>query len=188
MRLFGTIAAAFAGLVAAQSSGTATASAPIPTESLTPCIFTCSESAVQSAGCSSIIDVGCICADDGHFRNATESCLLQQCPDQIPQANQYQQALCDAAGSTSVSGTPSATLGTVTSSLAIVTDDPSSSVAHTSSVVAGASSLISSLSSAAASATSSSNAAIGLTSFEFTAVGVWVVVALGGVAIAQFVL
>ncbi|QRW12657.1 methylene-fatty-acyl-phospholipid synthase [Ceratobasidium sp. AG-Ba] len=150
MRLFGTIAAAFAGLVAAQSSGTATASAPIPTESLTPCIFTCSESAVQSAGCSSIIDVGCICADDGHFRNVTESCLLQQCPDQIPQANQYQQALCDAAGSTSASGTPSATLGTVTSSLAIVTDDPSSSVAHTSSVVAGASSLISSLSSAAA--------------------------------------
>ncbi|QRV84016.1 CFEM domain protein [Ceratobasidium sp. AG-Ba] len=172
-------AAAFAGFAAAQSG---TASAPIPTSSISPCILTCSQQAATSAGCSSFTDLGCVCSSTA-FQTAAASCITQQCPDQVQQALTLQQALCSAAGSGS-SGIASAT---ATSSATA----PASSSSVASSRELGHLCCILRLElhlSAVASATNSPNAAAGLPSFNFAAAGLWTAVALGGVAVAQLAL
>ncbi|QRV98064.1 CFEM domain protein [Ceratobasidium sp. AG-Ba] len=185
-------AAVFAGFAAAQSG---TASAPIPTSSISPCILTCSQQAASSAGCSSFADISCVCSSQ-QFQTDAASCITQTCPDQVQQALGLQQALCGAAGSgssgiASATATSSATAPASSSSVASVSSQSSvsgSSTSRVNSATSAASSVLNSISSAVASATNSPNAAAGLPSFNFAAAGLWTAVALGGVAVAQLAL
>ncbi|QRW12646.1 CFEM domain protein [Ceratobasidium sp. AG-Ba] len=188
-------AAIFVGFAAAQS-GTNSGALPIPTSNIPECILTCVSQSATSAGCSGLADTNCICTSTD-FLTAATTCITTNCPDLATQAIQLQSQLCEAApsGSQSASATASASstsraassTATAPASSASVTSHASGS-SHASSAISSASSVLGSLTSAAASATTSPNSAVGLTTFNFAAAGVWAMAALGGAAIAQFAL
>ncbi|QRV98060.1 CFEM domain protein [Ceratobasidium sp. AG-Ba] len=189
------LAAIFVGLAAAQS-GTNSAALPIPTSNIPECILTCVSQSASSAGCSGLADTNCICTSTD-FLTAATTCITSNCPDLASQAIQLQSQLCEAApsGSQSASATASASstsraatsTATVPASSASVTSHASGS-SHASSAINSASSVLGSLTSAAASATTSPNSAVGLTTFNFAATGVWAMVVLGSAAIARIAL
>ncbi|QRV84012.1 CFEM domain protein [Ceratobasidium sp. AG-Ba] len=189
-------AAIFVGFAAAQS-GTNSGALPIPTSNIPECILTCVSQSATSAGCSGLADTNCICTSTD-FLTAATTCITTNCPDLATQAIQLQSQLCEAgspSGSQSASATASASstsraassTATAPASSASVTSHASGS-SHASSAISSASSVLGSLTSAAASATTSPNSAVGLTTFNFAAAGVWAMAALGGAVIAQFAL
>ncbi|KAF8756613.1 hypothetical protein RHS01_04353 [Rhizoctonia solani] len=93
-------AALFAAYAAAQTT-TSSATPPVSTGDISPCVLTCSTQAATSAGCTGITD--------------------SQCPDEVASATALQSQLCGAAGSGSstaptASETETEVSGTVSSS------------------------------------------------------------------------
>ncbi|QRV98063.1 CFEM domain protein [Ceratobasidium sp. AG-Ba] len=163
MKFSVVFAAVLIGFVSAQSSASGTASAAVPSQSISPCILQCSTQAAQTAKCSSFTDLACVCTSQT-FQADAGKCIQSTCSNEMSAAQELQKQLC-----ASVSASGSAGTATATSPAA-----SGSATSHESS--------------ASASATRSSNAAAGLPSFNFGAAGIWSVVALGGVAVAQLAL
>ncbi|QRV84015.1 CFEM domain protein [Ceratobasidium sp. AG-Ba] len=169
MKFSVAFAAVLVGFVSAQSSASGTASAAVPSQSISSCILQCSNQAASSAGCTSFTDLSCVCTST-KFQTDAGTCIQQKCPNEMSAATELQKQLC-----ASVSASGSAATATATS-------PASGSASHSGSSTA------SHESSASASATRSSNAAAGLPAFDFGAAGIWSVVALGGAAVAQLAL
>ncbi|QRV84019.1 CFEM domain protein [Ceratobasidium sp. AG-Ba] len=196
------LSSVFAGLVAAQVSSTA--SAPIPTESLSPCVVQCITQAIDSTDCAGLYDTQCICGNQD-FHNTMRQCVRSNCnPPDGQQGLQLQLRLCrgvpgfstviltSTESGSSASGTSSVTApisSPFTTSVTSFSSTPSFSFSsRASSIASGASSVINSLTSRVASATNSPNAAIVFPSFDLVPVGIWTAVIFGGMAVAQLLI
>ncbi|TBU23019.1 hypothetical protein BD311DRAFT_674828 [Dichomitus squalens] len=92
-----TVVAVVAGAHA--QSSTAGSAAPTSTNGISPCILTCIEQAASANGCSSALDVSCLCSNT-QFQQSALSCLESSCSSSDVQAAQaLQSAECGAGDS-----------------------------------------------------------------------------------------
>ncbi|KAJ8587679.1 hypothetical protein M405DRAFT_934573 [Rhizopogon salebrosus TDB-379] len=105
-----------AAALAANAQSLTTSSASALPSGLTPCIIQCSSQAAASSGCSSYIDLTCVCSSSA-FQTAAGACLQANCTAaDIQAATQIQTTECSSLTSNSTTTTSSsATLASTAS-------------------------------------------------------------------------
>ncbi|ELU42098.1 CFEM domain-containing protein [Rhizoctonia solani AG-1 IA] len=191
-------AALFAAYAAAQTT-TSSATPPVSTGDISPCVMQCSTQAAQTAGCTGITDVECLCGST-EFQKAALTCLQSQCPDEVASATALQSQLCGAAGESSGSSTAPTASETETEVSGTVSSSGTASVPATGTATTPAGTTTHTTTRPTTSATSprpTSSSATGTPTgaansasapFDFAATGAWAAVALGGAVVAQLAL